>query len=176
MKLKSKQGLKGFTIIEVVLVLAIAGLIFLMVFIALPNMQRSQRDTQRRNDYAALSANITNYISNNNGQLPADGATLAANRYVNTTGKDPDGSNYTVKVINLTSGQTAETIAGGSVLAPLARRGAPKVFVYTHADCSGTATAGANAGTYIPKYNSAARAYAVYGQLETGTYCQAVGD
>ena len=38
----------GFTIIEVVLVLAIAGLIFLMVFIALPTLQRSQRDTQRR--------------------------------------------------------------------------------------------------------------------------------
>ena len=35
----------GFTIIEVVLVLAIAGLIFLMVFIALPVLQRSQRDT-----------------------------------------------------------------------------------------------------------------------------------
>ncbi|MBQ6130136.1 type II secretion system protein, partial [Candidatus Saccharibacteria bacterium] len=33
------KSYKGFTIIEVVLVLAIAGLIFLMVFIALPNMQ-----------------------------------------------------------------------------------------------------------------------------------------
>ena len=42
----------GFTIIEVVLVLAIAGLIFLMVFIALPALQRSQRDTQRRDDIA----------------------------------------------------------------------------------------------------------------------------
>ncbi|MBP6925380.1 prepilin-type N-terminal cleavage/methylation domain-containing protein [Candidatus Saccharibacteria bacterium] len=36
-KLKTtNQTKKGFTIIEVVLVLAIAGLIFLMVFIALP--------------------------------------------------------------------------------------------------------------------------------------------
>lgn len=43
---------QGFTIIEVVLVLAIAGLIFLMVFIALPALQRSQRDTQRRDDVA----------------------------------------------------------------------------------------------------------------------------
>lgn len=45
---------KGFTIIEVVLVLAIAGLIFLMVFIALPALQRNQRDTQRKNDMAAF--------------------------------------------------------------------------------------------------------------------------
>ena len=39
-----KDNKKGFTIIEVVLVLAIAGLIFAMVFIALPALQRSQRD------------------------------------------------------------------------------------------------------------------------------------
>lgn len=45
---------KGFTIIEVVLVLAIAGLIFLMVFLALPALQRSQRDTQRKQDVAMV--------------------------------------------------------------------------------------------------------------------------
>ncbi|MBP9489769.1 hypothetical protein KBE88_03345, partial [Candidatus Saccharibacteria bacterium] len=44
----------AFTIIEVVLVLAIAGLIFLMVFIALPALQRNQRDTQRKNDIARI--------------------------------------------------------------------------------------------------------------------------
>ena len=50
---------KGFTIIEVVLVLAIAGLIFLMVFIALPQLQRAQRDTQRRNDLARVATALT---------------------------------------------------------------------------------------------------------------------
>lgn len=44
------KGRTGFTIIEVVLVLAIAGLIFLMIFIALPSLQRSQRDQTRKND------------------------------------------------------------------------------------------------------------------------------
>ena len=52
---------KGFTIIEVVLVLAIAGLIFLMVFLALPALQRSQRDTQRRDDLARFQTSIANY-------------------------------------------------------------------------------------------------------------------
>jgi type II secretory pathway pseudopilin PulG len=47
-------NMEAFTIIEVVLVLAIAGLIFLMVFIALPALQRSQRDAQRKNDMTAL--------------------------------------------------------------------------------------------------------------------------
>lgn len=69
--------LGGFTIIEVVLVLAIAALIFLMVFIALPTLQRNQRDTQRRNDLARVSSQITNWQSNNSGKLPKDTETGA---------------------------------------------------------------------------------------------------
>lgn len=57
----SKQG---FTIIEVVLVLAIAGLIFLMVFIALPALQRSQRDTSRRNDMSRVDTSLVQYQTN----------------------------------------------------------------------------------------------------------------
>lgn len=69
---KDEGTLGGFTIIEVVLVLAIAGLIFLMVFIALPALQRSQRDTQRGSDMSKLAGAIMNYQKNNNGRLPAD--------------------------------------------------------------------------------------------------------
>lgn len=61
---------KGFTIIEVVLVLAIAGLIFLMVFLALPAMQASQRDTQRRNDLSLFASQLTQYSANNRGKVP----------------------------------------------------------------------------------------------------------
>ncbi len=60
----------AFTIIEVVLVLAIAGLIFLMVFIALPALQRSQRNAQRRQDLSRISSAIIEYASNNSGNLP----------------------------------------------------------------------------------------------------------
>ena len=55
---------EGFTIIEVMLVLAIAALIFLMVFVALPALQRGQRDTARKNDA------VTQYTSNNRGKFP----------------------------------------------------------------------------------------------------------
>jgi prepilin-type N-terminal cleavage/methylation domain-containing protein len=65
-----KQKEKGFTIIEVVLVLAIAGLIFLMVFIALPALQRSQRDTARKNDVSAVIGAVNSYVSNNRGAMP----------------------------------------------------------------------------------------------------------
>ena len=50
--LKLKKRKSGFTIIEVVLVLAIAGLIFLMVFLALPALQHSQRDALRKRQAA----------------------------------------------------------------------------------------------------------------------------
>jgi prepilin-type N-terminal cleavage/methylation domain-containing protein len=69
-KIKKGKAKSGFTIIEVVLVLAIAGLIFLMVFIALPALQSSQRNTQREDDLSRFLTAITDYQSNNSGQLP----------------------------------------------------------------------------------------------------------
>ena len=67
---------KGFTIIEVVLVLAIAGLIFMMVFIALPALQKSQKDTQRKNDLSRAQTAVVQYASNNRGSLPTNWGTF----------------------------------------------------------------------------------------------------
>ena len=60
----------GFTLIEVSLVLGIAGLIFLMMMIALPALQRQERDTERREDITWLVDVIKKYQSNNRGALP----------------------------------------------------------------------------------------------------------
>ncbi len=59
---------RGFTIIEVVLVLAIAGLIFLTVFLALPSLQKSQRDNARRQDIGKVVAALQQYKSDVGGQ------------------------------------------------------------------------------------------------------------
>lgn len=72
---------KAFTIIEVVLVLAIAGLIFLMVFIALPALQRSQRNTRRRQDLARIATAVNDYQSNNS-KLPFPWTSTAKINYV----------------------------------------------------------------------------------------------
>ncbi len=66
---------RGFTIIEVVLVLAIAGLIFMMVFIALPALQRNQRNEARRESLNRVYALIPQYQKNNNGKLPFNATT-----------------------------------------------------------------------------------------------------
>ncbi len=59
---KSAQN-SGFTIIEVALVLAIAGLIFLVVFLALPALQRSQRDNARKQDAAHIATAIEQFYA-----------------------------------------------------------------------------------------------------------------
>ena len=169
---KNKQG---FTIIEVVLVLAIAGLIFLMVFIALPALQRSQRDTQRRDDMARFATAIVQYQSNNGGKIPGEGTTSditsaafsttncnsdsanAATKllctYLNANGsstnefKDPDGTAYTIVIKSAVSQPTSMD---------------HKVYFYPKAYCKGeTVTTSSNA-----------RDYAIAYRLEgSGVYC-----
>lgn len=108
MNTQLKSNSKGFTIIEVVLVLAIAGLIFLMVFIALPALQRSQRDTQRRDDVSRFASQLTSYATNNRGTLPANGTgsgsvTEFLANYMNVGGEtfaDPQtGNAYTISTV-----------------------------------------------------------------------------
>jgi prepilin-type N-terminal cleavage/methylation domain-containing protein len=69
-----KNKTSGFTIIEVMIVLAIAGLILLIVFLAVPALQRNSRNTQRKNDVAALLAGVSEFVNNNNGTLPTSAA------------------------------------------------------------------------------------------------------
>lgn len=99
---KLKQNIKGFTIIEVVLVLAIAALIFLIVFLAVPALQGSQRDTQRRNDMGRLMSQLANYTANNKGKVPEtqDNLNTFVNNYVKANGDtfgDPTSGTYDIK-------------------------------------------------------------------------------
>ena len=87
----AKRNIKtkaGFTIIEVVLVLAIAGLIFMMVFIALPALQRSQRDTQRNSDIGRLQSALNNYQASNRNAIPTDGPTTVEGHEEKLTGTE----------------------------------------------------------------------------------------
>lgn len=92
---------KGFTIIEVVLVLAIAGLIFLIVFLAVPALQRARRDTQRKNDVGRFLAQLEQYASNNNGTYPDNQTELNTfvTEYMDDFG-DPKEGTYDVNYSN----------------------------------------------------------------------------
>lgn len=100
----------GFTIIEVVLVLAIAGLIFLMVFIALPALQRNQRDDQRKRDLGKVKTQLTNYMSSNRGNIPTNSDALERfeDRYLVPKNEyvDPQGAQYDLRHDPESSGPT----------------------------------------------------------------------
>jgi len=69
-----KKRSEGFTIIEVLIVLAIAGLILLIVFLAVPALQRNARNTSRKNDVAGALGAASEFVNNNSGTLPTTGA------------------------------------------------------------------------------------------------------
>lgn len=129
MNAQIKNNVKGFTIIEVVLVLAIAGLIFLMVFIALPALQRSQRDTQRKTDISRAMTQLSNYQSANRNNIPA-GNTAAWNTFATNylradsdTFADPSEGDYTFNFRG--TNRTAPTTLSN------------QIYVHTNSTCQG---------------------------------------
>ncbi len=110
-ELKKKQD--GFTIIEVLIVLAIAGLILLIVFLAVPALQRNSRNTGTRNDVSVYLGAVGEWVSNNNGRLPSASTDLtAAGTGVNALSNV--GVNTTEPTAVATGAQTA-TVALGTL-------------------------------------------------------------
>jgi prepilin-type N-terminal cleavage/methylation domain-containing protein len=117
LKSKKQRNSQGFTIIEVLIVLAIAGLILLIVFLAVPALQRNARNTSLKSDASAVIAAINEFENNNSGQVPtsitaasgtvtvsgANGTTASTGKVqgatvVNTGTADPNASN-TITVV-----------------------------------------------------------------------------
>lgn len=76
----------GFTIIEVMIVLAIAGVIMLALFLAVPALQRNSRNNQRNSDAALVSAAINECLNSRNGQVSScDTLAEVSPTYLDTT-------------------------------------------------------------------------------------------
>lgn len=163
-----EKGKSGFTIIEVVLVLAIAGLIFLMVFIALPALQRSQRDTQRRDDLAMLATAINNYSTNNRGKVPTSdtewktfwtnylksnaytAATVATEPSGDSEFVDPLGYNYLFKAYSATevSSKRTETWDWNSAASSDGSKGYV-IHIYSSSHCDGETVSADNSARVV---------------------------
>lgn len=67
-----KKKVHGFTLIEVILVLGVAGLIFALTIIVLPSLWASERDAARRDHIMHFVSQVKNFQTNNNrGALPS---------------------------------------------------------------------------------------------------------
>ena len=64
-----KQKVNGFTMVEIVLVIAIAGGIFAGVVIALQGVWADARDSERRDDLLTFIRMLKNYQTNNSLKL-----------------------------------------------------------------------------------------------------------
>lgn len=64
---------KGFTIVEVMIVLAIGGMIMLIVFLAVPALQRNSRNNQRTADASRTAAAVNECLANTNGTVASCG-------------------------------------------------------------------------------------------------------
>lgn len=91
-----KQSTEGFTIIEVLIVMGVFGLITVIIFLALPALQRTSRNNQRKQDVQTVLELVSRYELNNSGNVP-DSATLQGqlNSYAKLTAYD--SADITVK-------------------------------------------------------------------------------
>lgn len=175
-----KKVQKGFTIIEVSLVLAIAGLIFLMTFVALPALQRQSRNTAREEDVTNLVAAIKKYQTNNRGALPgavADAITPV--KYDKST--DAHASSWAGFLRDYMDGNFVDPSTGESYNLVVQKCGADAadktctgvtsyeeftIYVVTQAKCAGDETRGTIMTTNPRKF-------AVLYKLEgSGLYCE----
>lgn len=161
-----KHKTSGFTIIEVMIVLAIAGLIMVIVFIAVPQLQRNQRDNARQNIANRLKAELENYAGNNQGQYPFTAVCNPApngdsgdwcnfyNRYIldKVIIKDPSTGNDVVAASpgNIGSGADSSTFVLGSGAGQAVPNSKGDVTVAYGTKCNGeslTASGGTSVST-----------------------------
>ena len=95
---------KGFTIIEVLIVLAIAGLIMLIVFLAVPALQRNQRNNARNSDASRIAGAVTTCLANRNFQTGQCSTWAQINPGTTTQIVSLGGPNLTAAALTYNSG------------------------------------------------------------------------
>ncbi|MEX2014369.1 MAG: type II secretion system protein [Candidatus Saccharimonadales bacterium] len=154
---KLQNRSEGFTIIEVLIVLAIAGLIMLIVFLAVPALQRNSRNTQRNSDASLIASAVNECLNNRNGQADeCDDATSTTN-----LGAFIDESRLSqITQVNTPSGAP---VAGGSAFPGPSNEVWSEVNIYFDVRCN---VAGSDVDTAV---GSAVRDYVVLYKIEGTT-------
>jgi prepilin-type N-terminal cleavage/methylation domain-containing protein len=91
-KLKNQRQ-SGFTIIEVMIVLAIAGLIMLVVLVVVPQLNRNSRDSRRQQVAQRLRTELETYANSNDGRFPFTGGAQTCSTTAGVTGNTAGSCN-----------------------------------------------------------------------------------
>jgi len=134
---------KGFTIIEVMIVLAVAGLIMLIVFTAVPALQRNARNTNRTSDASKVAAGVNECLNNRNNVVASCDTTAAV------SGVTLD----TTTLRELTTVAIGANANGGTVAFP---SDALTVWVFFNEKCGsdGSTFATGNPQQFVVLYNN----------------------
>jgi prepilin-type N-terminal cleavage/methylation domain-containing protein len=96
-----KLNLRGFTIIETMIVISIVGLIMVVLFIAVPELQRNERDHQRKEYANRVFQAMEEYYKNNGHFVNPDSPNHEDEKFLLSympEGKDPTvGKSYAAK-------------------------------------------------------------------------------
>jgi prepilin-type N-terminal cleavage/methylation domain-containing protein len=141
MRLPAKPVKKseGFTIIEVLIVLAIAGLIMVVVFMAVPALNRSGRNNALDGSVHNILTGIGNYVNNNNGNMPpVTGIEITDNGASVTI--EGGGSTNSEKVSIDSSIVSLEATKTGAAITREDPVGTAQVILGSRARCNATAS------------------------------------
>lgn len=141
---KLKKQSSGFTIIEVMIVLAIAGLILLIVFLAVPALQRNAHNTSAKNDVSGILGAMNEYVNNNNGVVPTGNVFSGSGNTL--TVKGGTGTNPATANLGYYDPATVKKVNGANF--PAAGAGVNVEFGVT-CNSTGTGTIAGTARNYV---------------------------
>ena len=159
--IQKSKGQKGFTIIEVLIVLAIAGLIMVVVFLAVPALQRSGRNNAMNTNANNVLTAVGTYSSDNGGTLPANMGPTAPVGGASTIGAA--GTNQATAKVD-TGVSTVQIDTGAAPITNASPTGTIEVVKGVNAVCNATST-----GLAVPAGTGSPRSYAVLYIAERGS-------
>lgn len=168
---------KGFTIVEVLIVLAIGGLILTIVFYAVPTLERAGRNNQRRQDVNLILEAVSHYEFKDSANFPPDCGS-AGNQCTSNTGGTNPNDNFLQFASKQLSYYTPDILPTGVVLTNRSsaspdlgpNTNLDQVQVYNYAICD--ASSPGSAKTAGADYSNIVALFALETASSTAPQCQ----
>jgi type II secretory pathway pseudopilin PulG len=132
---KTHYSTSGFTIIETLIVFAVAGLLILLIFQAVPALQRGSRNDQRKQDVSLILDTISRFQLNNTGSFPVATDTLANAKLAYYVGNPALVATHPA-VEQPTTGVAFNFSANAHTAAPESNTNTNSVWIYNHRKCN----------------------------------------
>ena len=148
--LKQLKNQKGFTIVELLIVIVVIGILATLVIVTFSGIQRKARDTERKTDVNAITSHLEAFYAEKGYYPLLTNLNLASWRTTNMKGldgealQDPKGTAQTI------AGATTGTAYGYTVTTDLDASCAADETTCTKFELKATLEAG---GTYTKKSN-----------------------